>query len=158
MSSLPQKILADPSRQTIGSVRLPGRIELKKLSEKHKTIVALHSQGVERRAVAEAADCTPEYVSFVVAQPLAKAYLATLQEYYDSRMQALYGKSVEAVNRGLDSEDEEVALKAARLNMEAIGKLKAAKKDEGTAEDVVADILKRATVVIGQHVQINNGG
>lgn len=153
------KIQQEPSRMTIGLPKLNGKWDLKKLTEKHKTIVALHAQGVGRYDIGKVAGCTPEYVSMIVAQPLAKEYLAHLQQYLDSRMMAMYSKSVDAISRGLDSDDEEIQLKAARLQMEAAGKLKQQVKDTGTAEDVVAQILAKAqNVIVANNVQINQSG
>jgi hypothetical protein len=148
--------LQDPNRRTIATSK--PKWELKKLSQKHKTIVALHAQGVDRFEIAQVAECTPEYVSMIAAQPLAKQYLAELEQYMDSRMKTLYGRSVDAIANGLDSDNEEIALKAARLQLEATGKMKTERKDVQSAEDVVAAILNRATVIIGNNVQVNNPG
>lgn len=131
---------------------------LKKLTDKHKTIIALHVQNMKRIDIAEVAGCTPEYVSMIVAQPLAQAYLKQIEEYTDARLSALYGKSVDAIEKGLDAGDEEIALKAARLQLEATGKFGKTEKGNQTAEDVVAQLLKHAhTVILGQNVQVNQG-
>jgi len=155
MANSLQLALANPARRTIATTKPTW--ELKKLSQKHKTIVALHAQGVDRFDIGQVADCTPEYVSMIVKQPLAKAYLAELEEYMDSRLKSLYGKTVDVISNGLDSGNEDVALKAARLQLESTGKLKGEKKEAQSAEDVVAAILSRATVIIGQNVQVNQG-
>lgn len=148
-------IQQEPSRLTIRPIK--AGFELKKLSQKHKTIIALHSQGVCRYDVGAIAGCTPEYVSMVVAQPLAKAYLQQLEEYMDSRLRSLYSKSVDAIDKGLENDDPDVALKAARLQMEAAGKLKPKESEAKTAEDVVAAILSKANLIVAQNVQINQG-
>src|SRR5687768_16478854 len=140
-SNLPA-IFENPARRTIDLSK--PKWDLKKLSQKHKTIVALHAQGVCRFDIGQIAACTPEYVSMIVAQPLAQQYLAELEQYMDSRLRNLFGRSVDAIAAGLDSGNEETALKAARLQMEASGKLKGEKKDAGTAEDLVAAIMARA--------------
>jgi hypothetical protein len=149
-------ILADSSRQTISTSK--PKWELQKLSQKHKTIVALHAQGVSRHDIGKVADCTPEYVSMIVAQPLAQKYLAELEQYLDSRVKSLYSRTVDVIAGGLDSDDEEVQLKAARLQLEVTGKLKGDKKESQSAEDVVAAILQKATVIIGNNVQVNQSG
>lgn len=160
MTTALEKIAADPSRRRIDIPPIPvGKIILKKLSEKHKTIVALHAQATDRHTIAQMAECTPEYVSFVVKQPLAQQYLSEIQGYLDDRMRAMFHKSVDAIDRALECGNSDTELKAARLQMEAAGKLKSADKDQGTAEDIVASILERATVVIAQtaNVQVNQG-
>lgn len=155
MSNVLARIAANPAMATISTAK--PKWELQKLSQKHKTIVALHSQGVNREEIGQVAGCTPQYVSMIVAQPLAQKYLAEVEAYQDSRMKALYGQSVEAIAKGLDSGDEEVALKAARLQLEATGKMKGDRKETLSAEDVVAMVLAKATsVIVAQNVQVNN--
>ena len=134
--------------------------ELKKLSQKHKSIVALHAQGVSRLDISTVCDCTPEYVSMVVAQPLAKQYLRELETYMDSRLQTLYGKSIDVIQDGMMGQATDTQLKAARLQLEVTGKLKGSRDENQTAEDVVAALLKAAAggvVAIGQNVQVNVG-
>ena len=112
--------------------------ELKKLSQKHKNIIALHVQNVSRTDIGDMCNCTPEYVSMIIAQPLAKAYLRDVEKYMDSRMEALYGRTVDIIHAGLNGDATDTQLKAARLQMEATGKLKSDNKESQTAEDVVA--------------------
>lgn len=134
--------------------------ELKKLSQKHKNIIALHLQGVSRADIGEFCGCTPEYVSMIIAQPIAKEYLRDVEKYLDARMQSLYGKTVDTIQAGLDGNATDTQLKAARLQLEATGKLKQDKDAAQTAEDVVAALLKAAggVVAIGNNVQVNVGG
>jgi len=134
--------------------------EMKKLSQKHKSIIALHAQGVSRADIGQVCNCTPEFVSMVIATPPAKAYLRELEQYMDSRLQSLYGRSVDVIQDGLCNEATDVQLKAARLQLEVTGKLKQDRNENQTAEDVVAALLKHATsgvVAIGQNVQVNMG-
>lgn len=132
----------------------------KTLTQKHKNIIALHIQSMKREDIAEYCGCTPEYVSMIVATPIAKEYLRDVEKYLDARMNALYGKTVQVLEDGLDGIATDTQLKAARLQLEATNKLKHNEKDAQTAEDVVSALLKAAasgTVVIGQNVQINQG-
>lgn len=135
--------------------------QLKKLSEKHKNIIALHAQCVNRIDIGAMCGCTPEYVSMIVAQPLAKEYLRTLELYMDSRLEVMYGKSVDVIQKGLDGDATDTQLKAARLQLEVTGKLKGDKAQAQSAEDVVAALLKAASggvIAIGTNVQVNTGG
>lgn len=132
----------------------------KHLSQKHKNIIALHAQGVSREEIGEFCKCTPEYVSMIVATPIAKEYLSDLERYLDSRMNALYSQSVETIHQGMMGNATDTQLKAARLQLEATNKLGKDNKESQSAEDVVSAILKAATagtVVIGQNVQVNQG-
>lgn len=157
MSSRDLARLADQGVRTIAinPIKLKEGWVLKKLSQKHKHIVALHLQSVSRMDIGAICGCTPEYVSMLLRQPLVQAYLKETEAYMDERLRALQGKSIDAIESGLDSGDGELQLKAARLQLEATGKLKQVADKERSAEDVVADILARATVVIGQNVQVN---
>ena len=132
----------------------------KTLTQKHKNIIALHVQGMKREDIGEFCKCTPEYVSMIIATPIAKEYLRDVEKYLDSRLHALYGKTVQVIEDGLSGAATDTQLKAARLQLEATNKLKHNEKDAQTAEDVVSALLKAAssgTVVIGQNVQINQG-
>lgn len=129
--------------------------ELKKLSQKHKTIIALHIQNMSRADIATVAGCTPEYVSMIIRQPIAQAYFKDLEGYMDDRLRMTYGKAVDALVDCLDSEDEDVKLRASKLALEANGKLLPKPGGNQTAEDLVASILANATnVIIGQNVQV----
>jgi len=144
----------------INPLKLQEGWKLKKLSQKHKNMIALHCQNMKREDIGEIVGCTPEYVSMILAQPLAKEYLREVELYLDQRLQGLYNKTVDVIEAGLDGAATDAQLKAARLQMEATGKLKGDKAENQSAEDVVTALLKAAasgTVVIGQNVQINNG-
>lgn len=127
----------------------------KSLSDKQKTMIALHVGGSKRDVIAQVCECTPEYVSMVVGTDKAKQYMAELEEYTDSRLRTAVTKAVDAIHDTLDSPDEEVRLKAAKLALEANGKLKPRDDKVQSAEDVVAAILAKATVIVGNNVQVN---
>lgn len=132
----------------------------KKLTEKHKNIIALHTQSMKRQEIAEYCGCTPEYVSMVVATDLAQAYMRDLEKYLDHRVKALYDKSVDVIHDGLNGIATDTQLKAARLQLEMTGKLKEGTTETQTAEDVVAALLKAASaggiINIAQNIQVNN--
>ncbi len=156
MSNL-QDLARDKRLLTINPLKIKQGWELKRLSDKHKTIVSLHIQGVKRIDIAVIADCTPEYVSMIVAQPLAQAYMKELEAYTDDALKRTYGKAVEVIGECLDSDDEEIKLKAARLSLEATGKMKGTGEKAQSAEDLVANILANATnVIVAHNVQVNN--
>ena len=143
------------------TIHIQKRWELKRLSQKHRNIIALHAQCMSRTDIGQMCSCTPEYVSMVVAQPLAKQYLRELEQYMDSRLQAMYTKSVNVIDKGLDGDATDAQLKAARLQLEVTGKLKGDRNDNQTAEDVVMALLRAAaggTIAIGQNVQVVNHG
>lgn len=132
----------------------------KKLTEKHKNIIALHIQSMKRAEIAEFCGCTPEFVSMVVATDLAQEYMRDLEKYLDHRVKSLYTMSVDVIKDGLSGIATDVQLKAARLQLEMTGKLKESVTEQKTAEDVVAALLQAAaaggTINIAQNIQVNN--
>lgn len=126
------------------------QIVLQKLTTKHKQIISLALQGESRDVVAEACGCTPQYVSFLLRQPLAKQWIEEVNAYLDVKLVGMYTKSLDAIDRGLDSKDRRVALEAAKLQMTATGKAQPSKDAQRTAEDVVMNILNvGGTVRVG---------
>ena len=134
---------------------LPGsgkpRVILKKLSNKHKQAIALVLQGMSRADVSEAVGFVPEYVTMLLQQPLAKEHIANVNRALDTQLEGLYGKSVEAISKGLNHQDPDVALRAAKVQMQATGRLEPQEGGKKTAEDVVSAIL------LGVNVNVRTG-
>ena len=127
---------------------------LKKLTQKHKDMVVLSLQGLSRDKVAEVCGCTPEYVTMINKQPLARAYIADLEEHLDLRLRGMYERSLDAIKDGLTSPKISDRLAAAQIQMAATGKSELSSgKDSQTAEDVVGAMLIQAG-----SVQVNIGG
>ena len=99
------------------------QIELQKLSERHKTAASLLAQGVGRAEIAQIVKYTPEYITWLSKQPLFKEYLAEMLEVSQVRLTALFEKSVDVISETMDSGSEDGKLKAARMQMEATGRL-----------------------------------
>ena len=124
---------------------------LKKLSQKHKDMITLSLQGLSREKVGEYCGCTPEYVTMICKQPLARAYLADIEAHLDLKLRGMYEKSINAIDSGLTSPKVSDKLAAAQLHLGTIGKLKAVATDsKETAEDVVTAML-----IQGNNVQVN---
>jgi len=134
---------------------LPGggkpRVILKKLSNKHKHAIALVLQGLSREDVSDAVGFVPEYVTMLLQQPLAKEHIANVNRALDTQLEGLYGKSVEAIAKGLTHQDPDVALRAAKVQMQATGRLEPQEGGKKTAEDVVSAIL------LGVNVNVRTG-
>lgn len=96
---------------------------LKELSPKHKQVVALLVQGVNRQTIAELCEFTPEYITWLGRQPLCQAYFRELNEFADVRLQALAGKTVDVISEAMDNGSHENQLRAAKLQMEATGRI-----------------------------------
>jgi hypothetical protein len=125
-------------------------ILLKKLSLRHKQALSLTLQGMSREDAAEATQFTPEYITFLLRQPIARDYIAHINQVEETRLQALFGKSVNAMVKGLDHDDPDVALRAAKLQLQATGRLEPSDEGKKTAEDVVQAILLGVQVNVHQ--------
>jgi hypothetical protein len=128
----------------------PPRILLKKLSLNHKQAISLVLQGMSREDAASVTGFVPEYITFLLQQPLAKEYIANVNRAVSTQLEALNGKSVQAIADGLTNTDPDVKLRAAKLQMQATGKLEPSEEGKRTAEDVVSAIL------LGVQVNVNS--
>lgn len=134
-----------------GEGRAP-KIILKKLSLRHKQAISLVLQGESRELAAEVAGFVPEYITFLLQQPVAKEYIAHINRAVSTHLEALYGKSVEAIAGGLRASDPDVKLRAAKLQLQTTGRLEPDQESQKTAEDVVQAIL------LGVQVNVNQKG
>ncbi len=144
--------------------------QLQELSQRHKNAISLLAQGIPRETVAAACEYTPEYITWLHRQPVCREYLRELAESVDSRMLAMYEQSCDAMSEVLRDGKDEDRLKAARMNMEVIGRLGRDRDreppDPGADRlDVLADRLvkllqqKRERTVDGEvlNVEIQQG-
>ncbi len=126
---------------------------LKRLSQKHKDMITLSLQGLDREKVGEFCGCTPQYVTMVNRQPLARVFIAELESHLDLRLRGLYERSLDALQAGLTSPKIADKLAAAQIQLKAIGKAEPGPDSaKQTAEDVVSALL-----IQGSNVQINVG-
>ena len=100
-----------------------GRHQLKELSPKHKQVMALLAQGLDRGDIAKICDLAPEYVTWLAGDPLCKAYLREMMGYVETRMEALFDKSVDVIAESMLTGGEDAKLKAARMQLEATGRI-----------------------------------
>lgn len=124
------------------------RIILRRLSNRHKQAISLVLQGMSRSEAAEATGFVPEYITFLLQQPLAKEYIAHVNKAVSTQLEALYGKSVEAIAGGLIASDPDVKLRAAKLQLQTTGRLEPDEGSKRTAEDVVQAMLLGVQVTI----------
>lgn len=126
------------------------KILLKKLGNRHKQAISLVLQGLSREDAGEATGYAPEYITFLLQQPVAKEYIAHINRAVGTQLEALYGKSVQAIADGLRDGDSEVKLKAAKLQLQTTGRLEPDEDGKRTAEDVVQAILLGVQVNISK--------
>lgn len=98
-------------------------VQLKKLSPKHKEVMSLLAQGVERQVIAKMCRITPEYVTWLARQPLCREYIKEMSEFVDARLEALFNKTADVIAETLECGTEDGKLKAARLQLEVTGRV-----------------------------------
>ena len=99
------------------------KVQLKELSPKHKLVAQLLSQGVGREEVAMAAGYEPEYITWLGGDPLFIEHVREMSRLVSTHLEALYGKSVDVIAEQLTFGAGEDKLKAARLQLEATGRI-----------------------------------
>lgn len=126
------------------------RIILKRLSNKHRNAISLVLQGKSREDAAAVVGFTPEYITMLLQQPLAREWIAHINKTLEVQLEGMFGKSVQAIADGLNHQDPKTYLAAAKLQLQTTGRLDKEPVDNNTtAEDVVRQIL------IGVQVNIN---
>lgn len=129
-------------------------VELKELSQKHKTAMSLLAQGLGRTEIASIVDYTPEYITWLAKQPLCKAYLQELTQYVDARLVALYEKSVDVMADAMTVGNMDEKLRGARLQLEAtwrVGRMRDAGPSGPADDDRLERLAQRLVTLL--HVQ-----
>lgn len=97
--------------------------QLRELKPTHKQVMALLAQGLSREEISKIVGYTPEYVSMLVKQPLCHQYLQGMLHFSEVQLEGLFAASVDAIRDQLAEGTGEQRLKAARLQMEATGRV-----------------------------------
>jgi hypothetical protein len=99
------------------------KVYLKELSQSHRTVAALLAQGVDRVSVAAACGISPEYVTWLGGDPLFIQYVREMCKLAETQLESMFVKSVDIISEQMSSGSGEDKLKAARLQMEATGRV-----------------------------------
>ncbi len=116
--------------------------ELTALKPHQLNFVLGHIQGLQLSEIAEESSYTASYISEVLRSIAAKNIIQDFYSFQDQEFKALYNLSIDAVRRALNSEDDDVRLKAAKMFFQAHGKMNQKDFGEATAEDVVRRIME----------------
>lgn len=101
----------------------PPTFKLQKLSPKHKEALSLVAQGLGRTEVGGIVGFAPEYISWLVKQEVCQHYLQEIMAVVDYRLAALTEQSVDAIADVLKTGSDEFRLKAAKVQLEAVGRI-----------------------------------
>lgn len=118
--------------------------ELKSLTDKHKQAAALLAQGLGPLEIGGLLEFTPQYITMLQRDPLFKRYLADMTEVSETRLDALFNRSVEIIASGLDNQASENQLKAARLQLEVTGRIGKNIRNGSTSEDTANRLARLA--------------
>jgi len=99
------------------------KVQLKELSPVHRTVAALLAQGVDRVSVAAAVGMDPNYITWLGGDPLFIQYVREMCKLAETQLESMFVKSVDIISEQMNSGSGEDKLKAARLQMEATGRV-----------------------------------
>lgn len=97
--------------------------KLQALTDKHKQVASLLTQGLGRSEISQIVDFTPEYVTWLCRDPLFKDFMRGLSEFHEARLEAMFGDVVSVVQDGLQNGAIDERLKAARMQLEVTGRI-----------------------------------
>lgn len=97
--------------------------KLQALTDKHKQVASLLTQGLGRTEISQVVEFTPEYVTWLCRDPLFKDYMRGLSEFHEARLEAMFGDVVNVVQDGLQNGTIDERLKAGRLQLEVTGRI-----------------------------------
>lgn len=97
--------------------------ELRKLTPRHKQICALVAQGFKYVEIAPIVQCTPQYITMLMRQALIVEEVHRLEAIAGTRLLALTDQAVDVTAETLRQGSEKGKLVAARMVLEAGGRL-----------------------------------
>jgi hypothetical protein len=144
------------SEKRLGIRRETGQLKLKKLTFRHRKIIALHIQGFSGEQIAFYMNCTNLTVSKVLNDPLAQSYISAATKDRELELKALLGSAVNVVREGMTKEGLDIGTKLKAVDR--YSKLRSALdtgQEKISAEDIIAQMLERAKSI---NIQNNFNG
>lgn len=149
MSALPASIpSADPTRDLLSpeeqsEVGGQGWL-LRKMTPRHQQICAFMAQGMKRGHIAQACNCTPEYVTMLAKQPLIQQYIKDMCATAGIQLEGQFSAVVDAVGETLQQGNYKEKMQAARLHGELTKRLGPGSGAEQQAEGSAERLLRLA--------------
>lgn len=149
MSALPANIpSADPTRDLLSpeeqsEVGGQGWL-LRKMTPRHQQICAFLAQGMKRGHIAQACNCTPEYVTMLAKQPLIQQYIKDMCATAGIQLEGQFSAVVDAVGETLQQGNYKEKMQAARLHGELTKRLGPGSGAEQQAEGSAERLLRLA--------------
>lgn len=117
---------------------------LKELKPWHELVCSLLAQGMSMKDIAAIADCTPNYVSMLSRQDVIRKHVMDIAAFAGLQLEAQFAKSVDAIGEALITGNNKEKLMAARLQMEATGRVGSRKGDVEKVIDTNARLARLA--------------
>lgn len=125
----------------IGKRKADGAMKLKRLKAIHRVMIAHHLRGMSNRDIAFVTGFDEFAIGRVLRDPLSQAYIQEHLSGTEMELAALQPMAVDAVRRGLNSDDDRTALNAADKFFKATGQYAKGETSKDTAEDVIVRAL-----------------
>ena len=119
-------------------------VRLQALTEKHHHVAALLAQGLGRTEISRIVDFTPEYVTWLMRDPLFQQYMSEMVEFSQMQVEAMFCRSVGVIGETLEVGDQDQKLKAARLQLEVTGRVGKVERAAPTNEDSINRLTRLA--------------
>ena len=114
----------------------------KELSPGCKIALRLWTLGKSWKEIEEETGLTPAYVCTVKGSKKGQEYLASIEKELDLEFKRLYQKTINVLDKGLESADMGIALASANLALKVAGKfVQKVENRDLTAEDIIQKIL-----------------
>lgn len=132
-----------------------GRVKpLKKLTIRHRRMIALHIQGYTAAEIARALDCHPGTVGVVLRNPTVQPILEMVYADYERELKALFPLGIRALRTGLLSTNDRIALSASDQLFRVQGRYTPDKAGERDATDTVREIIRLRHEASGTDITI----
>lgn len=132
--------------KVIGKRFKSGRAPLKRLTPRHKNIIALHLRCLSNRDIALVTGLSEVSVAGTLRDTLSQEIILSYLEGIDEELKSLAPMAVDALRSGLGAGSIDTRLKAADKFFHVTGRYAKAESTGETAEDVLARALARVAV------------
>ncbi len=132
-------------------------IQLKKIGPKHHEVASLLAQGVGRQQIAEVTGFTPEYITWLLRDPLFREHMRQKSEFVDALVDAQYERVADAIVDGLTNGAPEDRLKAARLQLELTGRIGKGERPNAALESSVERLSTLAERLLALQSNVRKG-
>ena len=135
--------------KVIGKRLSSGSASLKRLSARHKNVIAMHLRCLSNRDIAFVTGMSEVNVGKILRDPLCQEIIGSYLDDMDGELLSLAPLAVDAVRSGLTSDDAKVQLNAADKYFKATGKYAKAESGVETAEVRSATKALRGETITG---------